>query len=700
MTEKPPLDSNEDRAWLGEGQSETQLTAVNGADGDETCDADRPAWDSKVQYVLAQVGFSVGLGNVWRFPYLCHQNGGGAFMLLYVFLLVTVGVPLFFMELAAGQSIRQGSIGVWKHISPKLAGIGYSSCMVCFYVALYYNVIIAWSLFYMGNSFQYPLPWEHCPIDVTTNDTVKECAGSSPTSYFWFRKALNITNSIDESGELNPIMTGCLLAAWAIVSLAMIKGIKSSAKVMYFSSVFPYVVLFIFLIRGVMLDGAMEGIKYMFYPRLEIWGSVQVWRQAATQVFFALGLGYGSVIAYSSYNPVHNNCHRDALMVSGINFMTSVLASLVVFVVLGFRAKNIAVRCVAKNLGLLSLMSSHGSNQHLGGLGWINMTDPSSVSLAEYREWYSHYSSMVGPNITDCSLEEEMNKGIEGTGLAFIAFTEVMALFPASPFWSTLFFLMLLNLGLSTMFGTMQGILTPLMDNFGLLGRHRTLLTVSSCALGFLIGMLFTQRSGNYFVTMFDDYSATLPLIIVVIFETISVSWVYGTDRFLDDIEVMLKWRPPVVYKYLWKYVCLFAMIGLLAASLLRMVFKRPTYTAWNQTTASEMTLEYPGWALAMIVMLIVFATLPVPIGYIHSTLKNRRGLNIHSEEGGGQEVHRELYTKCNSTELLDSNSHHRVPSEEEEAPPRTGFLPLGDEHYRLLPQQEEEDDDEQDTGV
>lgn len=82
--------------------------------------------------------------------------------------------------------------------------------------------------------------------------------------------------------------------------------------------------------------------------QLEIWGNVQVWRQAATQVFFALGLGYGSVIAYSSYNPVNNNCHRDALMVSCINFMTSVLASLVVFVVLGFRAKNIALRCVAE----------------------------------------------------------------------------------------------------------------------------------------------------------------------------------------------------------------------------------------------------------------------------------------------------------------------------------------------------------------
>ncbi|KAM4530292.1 sodium-dependent neutral amino acid transporter B(0)AT2 [Odontesthes bonariensis] len=697
MTEKPPLDSNEDRGWLGEGQSETQLTAVPGPDGDAN-DADRPAWDSKLQYVLAQVGFSVGLGNVWRFPYLCHQNGGGAFMLLYVFLLLIVGVPLFFMELAAGQSIRQGSIGVWKHISPKLAGIGYSSCIVCFYVALYYNVIIAWSIFYLGNSFQYPLPWEHCPTDGTSNDTAKECASSSPTSYFWFRKALDITNSIEESGEFNPVMTGCLLAGWAIVALAMIKGIKSSAKVMYFSSVFPYVVLFIFLVRGLLLDGAMEGIAYMFYPKLEIWLNVQVWRQAATQVFFALGLGYGSVIAYSSYNPVHNNCHRDALMVSCINFMTSVLASLVVFVVLGFRAKNIALRCVAENLGVFKLMASNGSSQQW----WprFNMTDPSSVSIAEYTEWYDRYGSMVGPKITHCTLEEEMNKGVEGTGLAFIAFTEVMALFPASPFWSTLFFLMLLNLGLSTMFGTMQGILTPLMDNFSVLGRHRTLLTVSGCALGFIIGLLFTQRSGNYFVTMFDDYSATLPLVIVVIFETISVAWVYGTDRFLDDIEVMLKWRPPVVYKYLWKYVCLIAMISLLAASLLRMVFKAPTYTAWNQTTGSEMTLEYPGWALAMIVMLIVFASLPVPIGYIHSMLMNRMVQDGPSQEGPGQEMHRELYTKCNSTDQLDSNSH-QSPSEEDQGRPRTTFLPVGNERYRLLPQQEEEEEEEeQDTGV
>ncbi|KAF3853430.1 hypothetical protein F7725_014118 [Dissostichus mawsoni] len=184
----------------------------------------------------------------------CPPLSSGSFLLLYVLLMLIMGIPLFFLELAAGQAIRQGSIGVWKFISPRLAGIGYSSCVVCFFVALYYNVILAWSLFYLGNSFQSSLPWEHCPVE--GNVTVPECKKSSPTSYFWYRKALDITDSIDETGSFNPYIVGCLLAAWTLVCLGMFKGIKTSVKVMYFSSIFPYVVLFCFLVRGLMLDGA------------------------------------------------------------------------------------------------------------------------------------------------------------------------------------------------------------------------------------------------------------------------------------------------------------------------------------------------------------------------------------------------------------------------------------------------------------
>ncbi|KAK7123323.1 hypothetical protein R3I93_021669 [Phoxinus phoxinus] len=606
-SEKPPLpaDGQRDVADLG-----------SGVEQEVTLEADRDGWDSKVEYFLAQLGFSVGLGNVWRFPYLCHQNGGGAFILLYVVLMVLIGVPLFFLELAAGQSIRQGSIGVWRHISPKLVGIGYSSCVVCFFVALYYNVIISWSIFYLGNSFRYTLPWEKCPTE--GNITVKECAASSPTSYFWYRKALDITDSIDETGELNWIISGCLLAAWVIVGLAMYKGIKSTGKVMYFSSVFPYVVLLCFLIRGVTLDGASEGIRFMFYPRLEIWADVQVWRQAATQVFFALGLGFGSVIAYSSYNPRNNNCHRDAFTVSAVNFLTSVLASLVVFAVLGFRAKTITTDCVKRNLEIISSSDL-----------FINASNVENLSLSEYEEWYSSNHQrlkILGYNITACSLEDELKQGVEGTGLAFIAFTEAMTLFPGSPFWSVLFFLMLLNLGLSTMFGTMAGILTPLTDTFKTLRNHKLIFTVCSCALGFLIGLMFTQRCGNYFVAMFDDYSATLPLIIVVIFQTFSVAWVYGADRFLEDLKLMLNRPVPVVYKYLWKYVCPVAMLGLLGASLLKMILNRPTYTAWNREKASKEDLPYPGWALAVLITLILVAFLPVPIGYLHALLLERLG--------------------------------------------------------------------------
>ncbi|XP_072348619.1 sodium-dependent neutral amino acid transporter B(0)AT2-like isoform X2 [Scyliorhinus torazame] len=649
-------------------KTDSQPADVNESSSDLVLDGpSRPAWGSKLQYILAQVGFSVGLGNVWRFPYLCHQNGGGAFLFLYLILLVVMGIPLFFLELAAGQSIRQGSIGVWKHINPRLSGIGFASCMVCSLVSLYYNVIISWSLFYFGHSFQYPLPWQSCPSLPNQTTEVAECLESSATTYFWYREALNITNSISESGGLDPTMTGCLLAAWVIVCLAMIKGIKSSGKVMYFSSIFPYVVLFCFLVRGLLLEGALDGIRYMFTPKLEILVDTQVWRQAATQVFFALGLGFGSVIAYSSYNSRTNNCHFDAFLVSIINFLTSVFATLVVFAVLGFRANVLTRKCVQRNsLKVIDMIDNGVLNSSL----IPESLNFSIVSNKQYREWFdSARSELIPYHIQQCLLEQEMQKGVEGTGLAFIAFTEAITHFPASPFWSILFFLMLLNLGMSTMFGNMQGILTPLLDNFPSLSRRKSIFTAFCCMVGFIIGMIFTQRSGNYFVAMFDDYSATLPLILVVLFELIAVSWIYGADKFMDDIQAMIGHRPFVLYKYLWKFVCPCMMAALLLASLIRMCIKHPQYRAWNQQKAKEMLLEYPDWALAMMILLIIMACLPIPVVYIHQMMQDR--LQRHAAysacvyvRGDGPD---EPTLPMNEEEVAGRNGYLKVEADEEE---------------------------------
>ncbi|XP_075993817.1 sodium-dependent neutral amino acid transporter B(0)AT2 [Genypterus blacodes] len=613
--------SNEDAC--GESFKKTSLIIDNhegegkGSDVDEGAsdaeeEEERPAWNSKLQYILAQVGFSVGLGNVWRFPYLCQKNGGGAYLVPYLILLILIGIPLFFLELAVGQRIRRGSIGVWNYISPRLGGIGFASCVVCFFVALYYNVIIGWSLFYFSQSFQQPLPWHECTLVKNNSVTYvePECEKSSATTYYWYRQALNISDSISEGGGLNWRMTLCLLAAWTMVCLAMIKGIQSSGKVMYFSSLFPYLVLICFLVRSLLLKGSVDGIRHMFTPKLEIMLEAKVWREAATQVFFALGLGFGGVIAFSSYNKRDNNCHFDAVLVSFINFFTSVLATLVVFAVLGFKANIMNDKCVIQNVNRIAFMLDNNVINRTSIPPHVNLTG--AVSVEDYHQMiYEGIKDYKSLGLNSCTIEEELNQAVQGTGLAFIAFTEAMTHFPASPFWSVMFFLMLVNLGLGSMFGTIEGILTPLVDTFKV---RKEFLTVGCCVLAFCIGLTFVQRSGNYFVAMFDDYSATLPLLIVVILENVAVAWCYGIDKFFEDLKDMLGFTPFRFYYYMWKYITPILLLVLLGSSFVQLVITPPTYSAWIQELAMERKVVYPTWGIVVCISLVVMAIMPVPV--------------------------------------------------------------------------------------
>ncbi|EHB07235.1 Orphan sodium- and chloride-dependent neurotransmitter transporter NTT4 [Heterocephalus glaber] len=589
---------------------------------EEELDAeDRPAWNSKLQYILAQIGFSVGLGNIWRFPYLCQKNGGGAYLVPYLVLLIIIGIPLFFLELAVGQRIRRGSIGVWHYVCPRLGGIGFSSCIVCLFVGLYYNVIIGWSIFYFFKSFQYPLPWSECPV--IRNGTVAgklveaECEKSSATTYFWYREALDISNSISESGGLNWKMTLCLLVAWSIVGMAVVKGIQSSGKVSWGKAAERCRRQGQeFLVTRLLLRGAIDGILHMFTPKLDKMLDPQVWREAATQVFFALGLGFGGVIAFSSYNKQDNNCHFDAALVSFINFFTSVLATLVVFAVLGFKANIMNEKCVVENAEkILGYLNSNVLSRDLIP-PHVNF---SHLTTKDYAEMYSVIRTVKEDKFSTlgldpCLLEDELNKSVQGTGLAFIAFTEAMTHFPASPFWSVMFFLMLINLGLGSMIGTMAGITTPIIDTFKV---PKEIFTVGCCVFAFFVGLLFVQRSGNYFVTMFDDYSATLPLTVIVILENIAVAWIYGTKKFMQELTEMLGFQPYRFYFYMWKFVSPLCMAVLTSASIIQLGVTPPGYSAWIKEEAAERYLYFPNWAMALLITLIIVATLPMPVVFI-----------------------------------------------------------------------------------
>uniref|UniRef100_H2ZXA6 Transporter n=2 Tax=Latimeria chalumnae TaxID=7897 RepID=H2ZXA6_LATCH len=309
---------------------------------------ERPKWDNKAQYMLTCIGFAVGLGNIWRFPYLCQMYGGGAFLIPYFIALVLEGIPLFCIELAIGQKLRKGSIGVWTSISPYLTGVGIASLLVSFLVGLFYNTILAWVLWYFFHSFQNPLPWQYCPLNENRTGYVEECSESSSVNYFWYRKTLNITPDINDSGILQWWLVLCLGTAWMILYVCINRGIESTGKVVYVTNTFPYLVLTIFLIRGLTLPGATDGLAYLFTPDISTLKNPRVWLDAATQIFFSLSLAFGGLIAFSSYNPPKNDCEKDAVTIAVINSFTSIYASIPVFSILGFKAKSSYWKCLDK----------------------------------------------------------------------------------------------------------------------------------------------------------------------------------------------------------------------------------------------------------------------------------------------------------------------------------------------------------------
>ena len=141
---------------------------------DKDPNAKRARWLSRITFILAMVGYCVGLGNFWRFPYLCFKWGGALFFIPYFFCLFTIGIPVTLMELGLGQLYQRGDIGVFHGIHPRLMGVGLASILSAYSIVAYYNVIIAWALIYLVSSFMDPLPWS-LKYTVDINQSMKKC---------------------------------------------------------------------------------------------------------------------------------------------------------------------------------------------------------------------------------------------------------------------------------------------------------------------------------------------------------------------------------------------------------------------------------------------------------------------------------------------------------------------------------------------
>lgn len=181
--------------------------------------------------------------------------------------------------------------------------------------------------------------------------------------------------------------------------MCMIKGIASSGKVVYVTATFPYIVLVIFFFRGITLKGMGDGLMHLFTPKWHTILDPVVWLEAGTQIFFSLGLAFGGLIAFSSYNPVDNNCYRDAIMVSMTNCLTSMFAGIVVFSIIGFKATMVYEKCLdVRNETLLEVFGS--------GYKSMSFPDAGEIVTMEYK---GNLTQLVMPHLPECDLQKELD---------------------------------------------------------------------------------------------------------------------------------------------------------------------------------------------------------------------------------------------------------------------------------------------------
>jgi len=550
----------------------------------ESADVERPSWDNKWDFLMACLSYAVGLGTLWRFPYLVYRHGGGAFLIPYTIMNLIAGIPLFLMEMSIGQFSSSGVVRVWR-LSPLFKGIGYAMVCVSGILAPYYNLIIAWSLVYLFSSFTSELPWascnnywnsnncshlhqemvdmakQNCTLDggifkagncqytegnQTYEHQIYDIDIASPGNEYFHNGVLDITEGLEVMGGLRWKLVLALFGAWLITFLVISKGIQSSGKVAYFTAVFPYLVLVILLIRGLTLPGYEIGLKFYLQP---VWSKLkdpQVWGDAAVQVTFSLSCGFGGVLTLASYNKFKNNCVKDTWFICVVTYLTAIFSGFVIFSVLGF-------------------------------------------------------------------MSFKLNKPIEevasqGAGLAFIIYPEAIAAMPVAPLWSILFFTMILTLGIGSQIAIVTTVISTIVDSSPKLLNRRLQCTAALCIFAFLIGLPLCSGAGMYILQLLDNYVATWSIVIICIMECLVISFVYGPDRLLKEIEFMTGSRPSIVWKYCWIMISPLTLLFILISMFVRHAKgKGSSYDSY----------EYPKWADSLGLFISFLSVMFIPIAAV-----------------------------------------------------------------------------------
>ncbi|XP_020706820.2 sodium-dependent nutrient amino acid transporter 1-like [Athalia rosae] len=537
-------------------KEQLRIAEVGGGDEEE-----RATWGNGLEFLMSCIAMSIGLGNVWRFPFTAYENGGGAFLIPYIIVLFVIGKPFYYLEMIMGQFTSRSSVKMWT-LAPGFKGVGWAQMVSMLSVGTYYCSLMSLTLFYLVKSFSAELPWstcapewDNCVDSVRSNDSVvsaKDNATLRSSAELYFTKTvLREKENIDDGiGLPDWRLTVCLLFAWLCIFGVLARGVKGSGKAAYFLAIFPYIIMIALLIRAVTLEGAINGIIFFIKPNWEKLFDPNVWYAAVTQCFFSLSVCFGGVVMYSSYNEFDHNIYRDAMVVTTLDTFTSLIAGFTIFGILGNLAHELGTDDISKVV-----------------------------------------------------------RG--GTGLAFVSYPDAIAKFSILPqAFSFLFFLMLYVLGIGSAIALAGGINAVICDQFPSWKSWHVVLGTS--LFGFSVGMVYCTPGGQFILGLVDYYAGSFIVFVLATFEVTGIFWVYGLENFLDDVEFMLNRRPSVYWRICWGVVTPF----LLAAILI--------YTIAIMEPLKYGGIPYPDSAHAAGWLMMSFGALQIPFWMIVTMITKR----------------------------------------------------------------------------
>lgn len=420
---------------------------------------DRESWSSRPAFILAAVGAAVGFGNIWRFPALAYEYGGGAFFIPYLLALFLFGLPLLLLELALGQHLQTGDVGVFGSIDKRLRGVGLIAVICGFVVTGYYVPLLAWVLKVFVESFGYMSEsWD----DISSEDA----------SDYFFNHVVG-QESLGDDGLPTRIVgenVMYLMISWLSVGLCIAFGVKWTGRIAYFTMGVPIILLLVFFVRAVTLEGAGEGIQSYIgqWDMTVLAERPDVWSTAVSQIFFSLGTTFGVLTAFGSHCPPGSPATENAYIIGFSNSAFSFIAGFAVF----------------------------------GSLGY----------LKEYED---------ADDIADVATA--------GPGLIFGALPAVLSTLPGGIHLVRVLFFTLFLLGLDSAFGFTEAIITVIKDSELGKDKNPKIITGAVCFLGFLSGIIYTSDAGLTFLGSVDFY-VNFAMILIGFCKAFSAGWIYGLE--------------------------------------------------------------------------------------------------------------------------------------------------------------------------